>query len=222
MRTALALLASLLLAACGSGGPPVPDWKSDSANLVERYKRHALKGENTLAEKYFGEAVAATGGAGRVTETARLWLVHCAVRRAMLIADPCAEYRGLTGAAGAAQDEAYYRYLTLAWDKLDPARLPARHARVPTSGVPARPAVLAALDDPLARLIAAGLTVQRGEADDATLDLAIETASERGWTQPLLAYLKLRLARAQAANDLETSGKIEQRLDLVEASLMQK
>ena len=59
MRTALALLASLLLAACGSGGPPVPDWKSDSANLVERYKRHALKGENTLAEKYFGEAVAA-------------------------------------------------------------------------------------------------------------------------------------------------------------------
>jgi hypothetical protein len=95
MRSLLALLGLALLTACGSGGPPPPDWKSDSADLIERYQNHALLGENTLAERYFQQAVGATGGAGRVAETARLWLVRCATRRAMVIDDACAEYAEL-------------------------------------------------------------------------------------------------------------------------------
>ncbi|MBS1219710.1 MAG: hypothetical protein H6R21_2843, partial [Proteobacteria bacterium] len=49
MKTLLALASLLLLAACGSGGPPPPDWKTNSADLIERYQKHALLGENTLA-----------------------------------------------------------------------------------------------------------------------------------------------------------------------------
>ena len=213
MKPLLALTAALLLAACGSGGPPPPDWKSDSADLIERYTKHALKGENTLAEKYFKEAVAATGGAGRVEETARLWLVHCAVRRAMLIADACAGYREL--GPGSAADEAYYRYLTLAWDGLDAKLLPPQHARIPAGDAAARRAALHDIADPLARLIAASRVVERGEADPATLALAAETASERGWRQPLTVYLRLLRERT---SDPAQRAAIEKRLRLVEES----
>jgi len=124
MKSLRALAALLLLAACGSVGPPPPDWKTDSADLVARYQKYALLGENTLAERYFQQAVAATGGAGRVAETAHLWLVRCGIRRAMLIDDTCTEYAELARMAPSATDQAYYRFITLRWEDLDPALLP--------------------------------------------------------------------------------------------------
>lgn len=214
MKSALVLVASLLLAACGSGGPPPPDWKTDAADLIGRYQTHALKGENILAEKYFGEALRAAGGAGQVQFTARLWLVHCAVRRAMLIDDPCTGYREL--ATNQPADDAYLRYLTLDWSALDPALLPPQHARIPVDDAATRRARLAQIDEPLARLVAIGLVTARGEADFDTLHLAVETASERGWRQPLLVYLKL--AR-DAAPDAATRDSLDRRRLLVERSL---
>ncbi|MFZ3261873.1 MAG: hypothetical protein WA135_13440, partial [Thiobacillus sp.] len=74
MKILLMLAGLIMLTAC-RGGPPPPDWKTDAADLIERYQKHALLGENILAERYFQKAVGATGGAGRVAETARLWLV---------------------------------------------------------------------------------------------------------------------------------------------------
>lgn len=219
MKRLLALAAVLLTAACGSGGPPPPDWKTDAADLIERYQKHALEGENTLAERYFGEAVAATGGAGRVAETARLWLVRCATRRAMLIDDPCAEYRELAQTEPDPADQAYYRFLSLDWDGLDPARLPAQHRPLVRAPAGARHAALAAIDDPLARLLDASLLVLRGEATPETLALATETASARGWRQPLLTYLKLREKQALARQDADAAASLDRRIRLIEATL---
>src|SRR5512139_2972170 len=127
MKTLLMLASVALLTACGSGGPPPPDWKNDAADLIERDQKHALLGENTLAERYFQQAVAATGGAGRVAETARLWLVRCATRRAMLVDDACAEYADLARIEPNAADQAYYHFITLQWEALDAALLPRQH-----------------------------------------------------------------------------------------------
>jgi predicted small lipoprotein YifL len=219
MMRVLALAGLFLLAACGSGGPPPPDWKTDAADLVERYQKHALLGENTLAERYFQQAVAATGGAGRVTETARLWLVRCATRRAMLIDDACAEYTDLARIAPDAADEAYYRFLTLDWEHLDPALLPLQHRELVRATAAARPQALGRVADPLARLLDASLLVQRREADAATLALATETASERGWRQPLLTYLKLQAAQAARDGDAAAGERLKKRIELVEDSL---
>ncbi|MFN3544411.1 MAG: hypothetical protein ACK4UX_06115 [Thiobacillus sp.] len=219
MKAALIALAALLLAACGSGGPPPPDWKTDASDLIARYQKHALLGENTLADRYFRQAVAATGGAGRVAETARLWLVRCATRRAMLIDDACAEYAELAPLQPVAADEAYYRFLTLRWDGLDPALLPAQHRDLLRAPAAQRPAALARIDDPLARLLDASLLVMRQEADAATLSLAAETASERGWRQPLLTYLKLMHEQAARRGDSAEAQRLARRIELVERSL---
>jgi hypothetical protein len=220
MRALLAFAGLLLLTACGSGGPPPPDWKTDSADLIERYQKHALLGENTLAERYFQQAVVATGGAGRVAETARLWLVRCATRRAMLIDDACAEYAELAAVAPDAADQAYYRFLTLHWDGLDVAQLPPRHRDLVRAPAGTRQAVPGKTDEPLARLLGASLLVMRQEADAGTLEIATETASSQGWRQPLLTYLKLQQQHAVAQGNLAEQARLARRIQLVEQSLL--
>ena len=220
MKTLFALAGVVLLTACGSGGPPPPDWKTDSADLIARYQKHALLGENTLAERYFQQAVDATGGAGRMAETARLWLVRCATRRAMLIDDACADYTELAAVAPDAADQAYYRFLTLQWEGLDAALLPAQHRDLVRAAADTRHAVPARVGDPLARLLEASLLVMRQEANAATLDLATETASAQGWRQPLLTYLKLQHEQAVAQGNAAAQARLARRIELVERSLM--
>jgi hypothetical protein len=58
---------------------------------------------------------------------------------------------------------------------------------------------VADIKDPLPRLIAAALLFKAARADPATLGLAVETASERGWRRPLLAWLEVSLKRARDA-----------------------
>ena len=219
MKILLALVTLIALTACGSGGPPPPDWKTDAADLIERYKKHALLGENTLAERYFQQALLATGGAGRVADTARLWLVRCATRRAMLIDDACTEYADLARIESNAADQAYYQFLTLHWEASDVSLLPKHHRDLVAAAPGSRPALLAKVEDPLARLIDASLLVMRQEADDATLTIAAETASSQGWRQPLLTYLKLQEKQAATRGNNADQLRLARRIQLVEESL---
>lgn len=219
MKSLLALACLLVLAACGSAGPPPPDWKTDSTDFIGRYQKYALLGDNVLAERYFKQAVAATGGAGRVSETARLWLVRCATRRAMLIDDACAEYADLARVAPNAADDAYYRFVTLRWEGLDASLLPGQHQALLRATPAKRPEIVSNVSDPLARLLDASLLVMRGEADAGTLALATETASSQGWRQPLLTYLKLRQKQAAAQGDADELARLDRRIQLVEQSL---
>lgn len=220
MKSLLVFASLILLTACGSGGPPPPDWKSDAADLVERYQKHALLGENTLAEGYFRRAVAATGGAGRVAETARLWLVRCATRRAMLIDDACTEYADLARIEPNAADQAYHRFLTLRWEAVDVGLLPSQHRDLVRAPADKRRHIVGRIEDPLARLLDASLLVMRGEADATTLALAAETASARGWRQPLLTYLKLQEKQAEAQGNVTEQARLARRIELVEQSLL--
>lgn len=191
MKRGFVLSGLLLLSACGSSGPPVPNWKSDSVDFVERYKKHALLGENTLAERYFQQALRATGGAGRIRETGRLWLVHCATRRVSLLDDDCSEYVDLAKIETSAEDRAYYQFVTLDWNGLDASKLPPQYVGLVKADPAGLNTRIAAIDDPLSRLLAASLATLRGQADHAVWVLAMETASSQGWRQPLLTYLKL-------------------------------
>jgi predicted small lipoprotein YifL len=219
MKSLLALAGLVLLAACGSGGPPPPDWKTDSADLVARYQKHALLGENALAERYFQQAITATGGAGRVAETAHLWLVRCSIRRAMLIDDACTEYADLARIAPDAADQAYYRFVTLHWEGLDASLLPRQHQDLLRAAAGKRPEALAGIDDPLARLLDASLLVMRQEADATTLAIATETASSQGWRRPLLTFLMLQKKQAVAEGNTAEQARLERRIQLVEKSL---
>lgn len=214
----LVALCITLLQACG-GGPKVPDWKKDSVNLVEKYKKAELKGENLLAERYFEQALDAAGSAGKLGETARLHLVRCATRQASLGLDPCEGYLQHAKFGAAPEDESYYHFLANQWDQVDTSKLPSPYRDFIKSSDPAKTlSVLQAIPDPLSRLIAISLVVARKQADEAILSLAAETASEQGWRKPLLVYLKLLENTAALKDDKNSLEKIRARIKLVAES----
>ncbi len=213
-----ALLIALLLSACG-GNPPAPDWKKDSISLIGKYTKAELKGENKLAERYFEQALDAAGSAGKLEETARLHLIRCATRRASLSFELCAGYAELAKLSPNAYDETYHRFITGQWEKVDSSRLPAQYRDFFSNQDAARHAALAKITDPLSRLIAISVATQHKQADDATLTLAADTASEQGWRKPLLVYLKLLENRASLTGDNTRTQALRTRIKLVEDSV---
>ena len=139
----------------------------------------------------------------------------------MLIDDACIEYAELAGNEPNPADQAFYRFLAQRAVGLDLALLPSQHRDLAQVSADKRRAALDRIDDPLARLLDASLLVMRQEADAAVLATATETASEQGWRQPLLTYLKLRQQQADKLGQTAESAQLARRIRLVEESLAQ-
>jgi hypothetical protein len=74
------------------------------------------------------------------------------------------------------------------------------------------------VDEPLSRLVAAGVLLRRGQASPAVLALAAETASAQGWRRPLLAWLGAQALRAEQAGDTLEAARLRRRMDLATAT----
>lgn len=219
MRNALLISLTLLLSACG-GGKVVPDWKKDTVSLIEKYKKAELKGNNTLAERYFEQALDAAGSAAKIEETAKLHLIRCATRHASLAFETCTGYLDYAKLGTSAEDDTYQQFISGQWEKLDSGKLPAQYRDfVANHDATKNLSILHKIDDPLSRLIAISVAVMRKQADDGALSLAVETASEQGWSKPLLVYLKLLENRANLKDDKAAVEKLRARIKLVEESL---
>lgn len=118
-----------------------------------------------------------------------------------------------------ASERAYAAYLIGNWSGLDPALLPEHHrVLLANANKPAQASsVLTGLEDPLARLVAAGVLLQTGRLSAADITVATDTASSQGWRRPLLAWLNVQLQRANEAGDRGAAARIQRRIDSVQA-----
>jgi len=211
----LAVLAGLgLVAGCGGSLPP-PDWKLNARDALATHDKHYLGGDSRLAELNFAKARQAIAASGRTDLLARAELARCATHDAALAFDDCPAYRAV--AADASDGErAYARFLSGEWSGLNAATLPAHYAGLlGARDDAARLAALAAIGDPLARLVAAALLFRQSLLPPAGIALAIDTASERGWRRPLLAWLRIEARRAEAAGDAERLALLQRRIGLL-------
>ena len=208
MRSML-LMPVVLLAACGSTPPP-PDWQMNAKGSAERAAEAWLSGNTRIEEVEFLRARSEVARTGQPVLIARLELTRCATRVAALVFEPCAGFEAVAGDAAPAE-QAYARYLAGRAGAEDTKLLPAPHQGL----VGAQSADLKGIDDPLSRLIAAGVLMQRGAATPAVVEVAVETASQRGWRRPLLAWLGVQLKQVQAAGRTEDAARVQRRIDLV-------
>lgn len=204
----------VLLAGC-SNKPPVPDWQMNAHDSAQRAAQAWLSGESRIEAAEYQRARANVLRTGRVDLLARLELSRCAWRVASLQFEDCAGFVAIEQDAGPAE-RAYAAWL--AGSELPAAEvalLPQRQRAL--AALPSDEAI-AKIDDPLSRLVAAGVQFKRGLATPATIATAIQTASDQGWRRPLLAWLEVQARRAEAAGDAAEAARIRRRLARVAAN----
>jgi len=212
LRQASLATVIVLGAGCASGPPP-PDWEITAHGALEAYAQHELEGNRRLAARDFERARAAVARTGRADLLARVELTRCALQVASLEFEPCTGFEALREDAPPAE-RAYAAFLAGRWAELDAGLLPARYRPIVQSGK-APAAALEALEDPRSRLIAAGVLFRVERLAPAGIALATETASAQGWRRPLLAWLKVEIARAQAAGDRAQAERLERSVQRV-------
>ncbi len=209
LRIILAVFA-LLLAGCGNA-PRVPDWQINAHDAAGRAVQAWLSGDDRVAQSEWQRAFDQAARTGRPEVVARLALLQCAAEVASLRWEGCTRFEALRVDADA-QERAYADYL--AGRRVDGAQavlLPeAQRAAARDVGA------IAAIEDPLSRLVAAGAALRAGRADAKTSVIAIDTASGQGWRRPLLAWLLLRQHQARAAGDETQAQALQRRIDIVQ------
>lgn len=203
-----------LLAACASG-PPTPEWQMDAHGASQKAQDAYLAGDNRVEQLEWSRAREALARTGRPDLVARLELLRCAGRVASLVFEPCAGFEALRQDAPASE-KAYADYLAGQLPVQDAAQLPSAQRRVAQAGLEQAGVELSSIQDPLSRLVAAGVLLKAGRATPATLSVAVETASAQGWRRPLLAWLMVQAERAQAAGDTGAAASLQRRIAIVE------
>ncbi len=204
------------LAVAGCGGKVVqPDWKANAASSLAAYSNAYLKGETNIASAEFARARMEVASTGRPDLVAHAELYRCATRVANIEYDECPGFLALAQDATAAE-RAYAQYLSGRWDGLDVALLPEQHRAVVQGK--AGQASVAAIADPLSRLVAAGVLMRGARITPADIAAAIDAASGQGWRRPLLMWLGVSLKRAQAAGDGAEAARLQRRIDLASKS----
>ena len=202
---------ALLLAACSSK-PPVPDWQMNAQAAATKATEAYLSGNARVEQLEWDRARAEVARTGRADLLARLELMRCAAQVASLVVAPCDRVDALRPDAPA-PEQAYADYLAGRVSPQQVPLLPEAQRKVAASG---EAATLAGIEDPLSRLVAAGVLFQTGRATPAVMADATETASAQGWRRPLLAWLLLQVQRAEAAGDAEAAAALRRRVGIVE------
>ncbi|MEP7098961.1 MAG: hypothetical protein ABI781_00535 [Burkholderiales bacterium] len=195
-----------MLAGCANN-PPVPDWQANAKAATERSVAAYLVGNARVDAAELERARSEVSRTGRADLLARVELSHCAVQVASLVFGPCAGFEPLRADA-AAPERAYADYLLAKATPADAALLPEAH----------RGAAPAAIADPLARLIAAGVAFEAGRADPPLIALAVDTASSQGWRRPLLAWLGVQLKLAEQAGAADEAQRLRRRIALAQGA----
>jgi hypothetical protein len=211
------MLAFLFLAGCGS--KPAPEWISASFNQIERYKMHYMRGPESLAEQSFQRALEEIKSSGDIEIMATAYLIKYAVQTAALEAFDDREYLKLEAIRPTRPYVHYYSFLKGSFTKVDVNELPGQYRHFLRAMQIGNQVDIERevhrIDDPLSRLVAAGLIVRDGQASEALLNGAVETASRQGWKKPLLAYLKKLELFYDSGKDLKKAAEVRKRLELI-------
>ena len=203
------LALALALAACGSK-PRQPDWLVNADGAQDRYERAFLSGRDKAAADEFARLQGELASTADPSLVARGELTRCAVQVASLQFDACPGFEPLRRDAGEAE-RAYADFL-LGRFRGDAKLLPEAYRGV--AGGTGGAAAVAAIKEPLPRLVAAAVLLRTGRADPGVLQQAADTASQQGWRRAVVAWLGAQAMLAEKNGDAETAQRLRRRMSL--------
>lgn len=212
---AMALLASAALGLGGCASKPVPDWKQAASSSTELAARAWMEGKDAIDLAEFNRARREVRATGRAEELAKVELFRCATRTATLDDSLCEAFEPLAPDVSESL-RAYDRYIAGQAGPGDAKLLPAQHQSIAQAQEGADlAAMLRKMEDPMSRLVAAGVLYRRQKANSGVVEVGVETSSEQGWRRPLLAWLMVAKAQAEAAVNTDAAQDAQRRMDLV-------
>jgi hypothetical protein len=218
MKKVLYFLACFLLLA-GCSTKAVPDWIKTSHNQLESYKKHLLQGRDRLAEISFQKAVSEIKSGGDLRLLQIAYLTRYALQAAVIESFDDQDYRKLEAIEPHPENIHFHTFLKGAFDRVDEQFLPPQYRQFLRACKNGNPSdidlAITAIEDPLSRLIASGLAVQKQLYREQTINTAIQTASEQGWKKAILAYLKKLRDFYASTNEQKKADVTQQRIDLI-------
>ena len=211
MKRAAFAVVAVVLAACGSK-PQAPGWQMNAHGALERFEQAWLAGQTRAADAEFARARRELAATADATLVARAELTRCAVQVASLVFEPCAGFEPLRADAAPAE-RAYADYLQ--GTRVSPELLPVQHRSV--AGGTADAKAVQAIQDPLSRLVAAGVLLRSGRGSPELMQVAADTASRQGWRRPLLAWLGAQLQLAERRGAQDQAERLRRRIALASA-----
>ncbi|MCX5846390.1 MAG: hypothetical protein NTW12_08540 [Deltaproteobacteria bacterium] len=208
---------SILLLGCGS--KQVPDWTKASFNQLENYKKNYLSGKEQSAELYFNKAIDEIKKSGDLEILARVYLTKYAAHVAVLEDFDDGEYLRIDAIQPVLQNRNFYSFLKGSFDTVDEKLLPQQYdgfMRACRKGkIEDISNEISRMEDPLSKLIAIGLLVQKNTYDEGILKIAIDTASHNGWKKALLVYLDKLQSFYEMKKETQKAANIKQKIQLI-------
>jgi hypothetical protein len=212
MKNVYSALFAMALTACASGPKPA-DWQLEAKGAMDRAVTAYLEGNSRVEAAELAKARQEISSTGRIDLMARAELLSCASRVASLVFEPCARFENLRQDAPPAE-RAYADYLAGKLQAQDINVLPKNQQISAQASISRAPAAIESIADPLARLVAAGTSLQAGNASPALVQAAVDAASSQGWRRPLLAWLGVQLKLHEASGNRIEAERVQRRIAL--------
>jgi hypothetical protein len=217
-KIVILLIIVISFSGCG-GSKKTPGWVDNSYNQLENYKENYLSGKDRIAELQFNKAVDEIKKSGNLEILGRAYLTKYAVHVAVLEVFDEKEYLSIESLEAIPQNRTFYNFLKGSFDKVDESLLPKQYnevLKVFRKGTFEDAAhEISKMEDPLPKLIAAGLLIQKNIRNEAVLKIAIDTAAQNGWKKALLAYLEKLALFYETKKESEKAAHITQKILLL-------
>ncbi|MDO8785908.1 MAG: hypothetical protein Q7J12_06785 [Syntrophales bacterium] len=208
---------SILVFGCGS--KPIPDWKDASFNQLESYKKNYLIGKTKIAELHFSKAIEEIKKSGDLKIMTMAYLTKFAVNVAVLENFDDRDYLNLEAVQDDPENKNFYNFLKGLFEQVDESLLPREYRgflkTLRHGGEKDMEQEIAKIEEPLSKLIVAGLLVRKHRCPEVILKAAADTASENGWKKALVAYLTELQSFYETKKEMEKAANIQRRLQLI-------
>ncbi|MDA8125375.1 MAG: hypothetical protein M0009_09330 [Deltaproteobacteria bacterium] len=217
-----AVLLGLLWAALwiGGCGKPAPAWFAAGHQQLESFKTDYLTGaEPRLVELRFPRVLRELKKSGDLDLIQKAWLTKMALQVAALEKAKADDYLAAEAALAVPENRQFYLFLTGEPAQVEAALVPKAYrpflAALQSRNADAAVRKIADIEDPLSRLIAAGVLIRHLPPSEALLQTAVETASQNGWKRVLLAWLKESKTFHEKRGETAQAEAIGRRLNLI-------
>ena len=204
----------------GCGAKPAPVWISSGHKQLESFKQDFLTGrDSSITESHFRKAVEEIKKGGDADLLGKVWLTRMALQVAVREEIEGGEYLKIDAVEPVPVNRNFYLFLKGDTGQVDVSLLPEPYRpfwKAFLSRDTANTAAsIAAIEDPIPRLIASGLAVSHRLENDVILRTAVETASRNGWKRALFSWLARLESYYEAAGDVKNASAIRARIDMM-------